>query len=86
MTALSVYDAFRTAGIADDAARRIAEAITEHSDDGLDKIEARLITVESRLNKVEARTEMVLWMQGVTMALMLLTLGSVFATLWRLAP
>lgn len=55
-----VYDAFRSAGVSEEAARKAAEALSQ--------TEARRSDFESRLNTMQ-------WMIGTNIALTLLVLG-----------
>ncbi len=62
-----VYDAFRTAGVPEEQARRAAEACTV-TDTRFDKLEARMEKLETRMVKVERDLAVLKWMVAATFA------------------
>ena len=66
------YDAFRAAGAPDDKAREAAEEIAG--------FENRLVSIDNRLSRLEAKFSMLQWMVGVNIAATLAILWRLFAT------
>ena len=89
---IEVYDAFRSVGIADDAARRAAGALSD-SGRQLDELKSEMgrrftevdrrfdhaeLTNEKRFGKIEAELLVMKWMLGAIVAGVLSLIGKAF--------
>lgn len=69
---VEIYDALRSAGADDDKSRKAAEVLVR--DERFEKIDRQFADVRADMAKLQARQDMLMWMVGITMAV----LGGVF--------
>jgi hypothetical protein len=64
---VEIYDALRSAGADEGAARKAAEVLTR--DERFDRIDRRFVETDARFARIEARLDLLTWMVGVVLAL-----------------
>lgn len=67
-----VYDAFREAGVSEEAAANAAQAVFNRNENRFDRIGDRLDKIDRRIAKVDADLRVIKWMIGLVFVVVVL--------------
>jgi len=67
-----VYDAFREAGVSEEAATDAAQAVFSRSENRFDRVDERLDEIDRRIAKVDSDLRVIKWMTGLIFVVVVL--------------